>query len=236
VPSFFETVLDTATEVGVQINGGNSSTENDVVTLELELDADAIEVKIWGDINPLDPANSEFGEDEASAPWITASPSFLVALTTNPGKKQLAARVKDDVWNEATDSDSIFLGEEVAIPARRGPSQRPKPLPGAPERKRKETQAHEVRVQSSGFRVGVSRAASASTAATSEGFEVRSSRQSPAASTTSESSGFRLSTSARSYIRSEGARSSVIVGAATTARIERRDDPDLAALTALDLL
>lgn len=117
----FLLTLDTVTHVAASVNGGKGTTEKPTVTLELALDPDAALVKIWGDINPLDPMNAGMGTTEGAAEWIEASADFLVALTTNPGKKELHVRVQDDVGNEATATASITLSGE-------GP-----PLPPEPE-------------------------------------------------------------------------------------------------------
>lgn len=134
MPSSFKVTLDTTTQLGVEINGGNSTTKNTTVTLELALDPDAVLVKVWGSINPLDPANAGFGETEEGAEWLPAESVFLVNTTTNGGQKTLHVRVQDDVGNEATDSASINLQVEGEIPPA-PPSQAPLPAGGAPEPK-----------------------------------------------------------------------------------------------------
>jgi hypothetical protein len=247
--STFEVTLDTQTQVGVAINGNNSTTESDIVTLELAFEEDVIEVKIWGDINPLDPANSEFGETEETAPWIPVSPSFLVHLTTSEGQKRLNARVKDDVWNEATGSDTIVLGEEVIIPGPPTPSQQPLPLPGRPEPRRVE--AEEVVVRSS-IRLRTRASVRTDSTVQGPGVRVRSGGAAVRVQTATDSDGFHISTRVRSYIRRDAtdpapasstapppkgsARSSLTVGAETSARINRGDGPTIEALDALDLL
>jgi len=129
----FTLTLDTQTSVEASINGGKADTESSTVTLELVLDADAALVKVWGTINPLDPANAGFGETEEGAEWIPAASSFLVHTTTNPGQKTLHVLVRDDVDNEAQDEASITLqGEGPPIPPPPRPSQAPSPAGGPP--------------------------------------------------------------------------------------------------------
>lgn len=110
--SSFKLTLDTVTHVEAAINGGKGFTEKPTVTLELALDPDVVLVKIWGDINPLDPMNAGMGTTEAGAEWLEATADWLVALTTNPALKELHVRVQDDVGNEATASASITLSGE----------------------------------------------------------------------------------------------------------------------------
>lgn len=129
--SSFQLTLDTVTSLAAKINGGKAATLSSLVTLELDLDTDAVEVKIWGDINPLDPGNAGVGETEAGAEWLPAKASFPLALTTNPAPKHLHVRVRDDAWNEATADASIQLGEEAPLPVPR--PQRPRPAKGKPE-------------------------------------------------------------------------------------------------------
>lgn len=111
----FRLTLDTVTHVEAAINGGKGTTEKPTVTLELTLDPDAALVKIWGDINPLDPMDAGMGTTEAEAEWLEATDDWLVALTTNPGPKELHVRVQDDVGNEATASASIVLSGETPV-------------------------------------------------------------------------------------------------------------------------
>lgn len=111
----FRLTLDTVTHVEAAINGGKGTTEKPTVTLELTLDPDAALVKIWGDINPLDPMDAGMGTTEGEAEWLEATDDWLVALTTNPGPKELHVRVQDDVGNEATASASIVLSGETPV-------------------------------------------------------------------------------------------------------------------------
>lgn len=132
----FRLTLDTVTHVAAAINGGKGFTEKPTVTLELALDPDAALVKIWGDINPLDPMNAGMATTEAGAEWLEATADWLVALTTNPGLKELHVRVQDDVANEATASASITLsGEGPPVPPVEPEPTHPQPLPasGGPE-------------------------------------------------------------------------------------------------------
>lgn len=131
----FLLTLDTVTHLAAAINGGKPETLNPTVTLELALDPDAAEVKIWGTINPLDPMNAGMGETEEGAEWMPATPDFLVALTTNLGLKELNVRVRDDVLNEAEAHSEIRLVSEEPppTPTPTPPSQQPEPAGGDPE-------------------------------------------------------------------------------------------------------
>jgi hypothetical protein len=142
--SSFLLQLDTSTHVAAAINGGNSSTELEAVTLELDADADVIEMKVWGAINVLDPGAAGVAETEEAAEWQDFSPSLLVNLSPNPGPKTLHVRVRDDVWNEATAAASIVLGKEVAAPVRpRTPG-----WPTPPKRQRRSRQQPVKRLRS----------------------------------------------------------------------------------------
>jgi hypothetical protein len=132
----FRLALDTVTHVAAAINGGKGFTEKPTVTLELALDPDAALVKIWGDINPLDPMNAGMATTEAGAEWLEATADWLIALTTNPGLKELHVRVQDDVGNEATANASITLsGEGPPVPPIEPEPTHPQALPasGGPE-------------------------------------------------------------------------------------------------------
>jgi hypothetical protein len=136
VSASFRLTLDTVTHVEAAINGGKGATSKPTVTLELALDPDAALVKIWGAINPLDPMNAGMGTTEAAAEWLEATDDWLVALTTNPGAKELHVAVKDDVENEARASASILLeGEGPPVPPVEPEPTHPAPLPatGGPE-------------------------------------------------------------------------------------------------------
>jgi hypothetical protein len=136
MPASFTLTLDTQAHVEAAINGGKSTTSQTIVTLELALDPDAALVKIWGDLNPLDPMNAGMGTTEAAAEWLEPSADWLVALTTNPGGKELHVAVRDDVDNEARASAAIILeGEGPPVPPVEPEPTHPEPLParGGPE-------------------------------------------------------------------------------------------------------
>lgn len=231
MPASFLVTLDRTTHIGLAINGGAGSTQLDTVTLELALDEDAVQVKIWGDINPLDPANSEYGETEADAPWITASPSFLVNLTTSPGSKNLSARVKDDVDNEAVATASIILGEEVAPPT--PPTQRPKPVPGKPEPPRPEPEMREVLASSSGVALTTSATVSVRTASRSRGVTTHSLTGLVQGRIATAPSEIEIATSVHPYTRTDVNRSTLVFRSAD-AGVGKRDDPAvIAALLAM---
>lgn len=124
--------LDTATSVAASINGSNSSTDSVTVTLALDADPDVIEVKVWGDIDPTNPANADYAETLGAADWIEFEESFVVVLNPAPGQKTLHVRVRDDVWNEADAQDSIVLGGEITPPAPERPAQHFPPTPPRP--------------------------------------------------------------------------------------------------------
>lgn len=229
--SFFELLLDTQTQLGVSINGGSANTLIDTVTLELAFDEDAIEVKIWGDINPLDPANEDYGETEEDAPWITVSPSFLVNVTTNPGQKRLSARVRDDVLNEEVATDTILFGEQTAVPV----TQRPTLLPGKPEPEPEPLEAEEVLVTSR-IEITSSAQVGAFMALSDQGPDIGNGGSVVEVSTATASEGFQIRTSVQSYITRDASPSTLTVGADTAATIRRGDGPTIEALDLLDLL
>jgi hypothetical protein len=136
--SSFVLTLDTVTHVAAQINHGAETTESSNVTFELELDADAAEIKVWGSIDPDSPLNTGLAETEGEASWMPATSSLLVALEAGQGPRVLHVRVRDDVLNEATASASIFVGESVTPPppppAAPIPGGAPEPFPAAPPR------------------------------------------------------------------------------------------------------
>lgn len=229
MPDSFILTLDRQTQVGVAINGGSPQTDLDTVTLELALDDDAVQIKVWGDINPLDPANSEYGETEEDAPWITPSPSLLVNLTTNPGQKRLSARVRDDVDNEAVGSATILFGEEVVPPAR-PPSQRPKPVPGKPTPPRPEPELREVRVRSAGVALTTSAAVAVRVASRHRGVTLLASPALIRGRAGTSSSRIQLSTSVQSYIKTDVKGTRRIQIGAEPAVLAKSADPVLLAL------
>lgn len=141
----FKLTLDTAAHVAAAINGGKPTTEVETVTLGLDGDADLIEMKVWGDINVLDPLAPGLSETEEGAEWQAFEPTLLLNLSQNPGPKTLHVRVKDDVWNEAVATASIVLGEEVAPP----PTPKPPGWPTPPRRRPERRQPTRKRTRSS---------------------------------------------------------------------------------------
>lgn len=131
----FKLALDTVTHLTAEINGGAESSPGSNVTLELGLDADAIEIKVWGQIDPDSPLNTGLGITEGEAAWMPATASLLVALEEGEGPRQLHARIKDDVWNEATATTSIFVGTPTPLPAPSRPGGRPAPPPREVQRR-----------------------------------------------------------------------------------------------------
>src|SRR5688572_24057252 len=130
MPSSFVLQVDTtAPSVGAAINAGAESTSTGVVSLAVTADADAYEVKVWGHIDPTDPANGSYGESEGGADWIEFDSPLAVRLAPGPGEKTLFVRVRDDVGNTSTvASDAITLVDAPVEPPR---PVRP-PLPGRP--------------------------------------------------------------------------------------------------------
>lgn len=233
MPGSFLVTLDRQTQIGVAINGGSGTTTNTTVTLDLDLDADAVLVKIWGDINPLDPANANYGETEATAPWIEADESFLVHLTTNPGAKNLSARVRDDVDNEAVGTDSIVLEVEGVEPEPgRPPRQRPKPLPGPPEPPRPEPEIAEVIGSSSGVALATSATAGVQTVSRDRGVTLQVLPDLVQGRVATVRSELQLATSVQNYVTTAvkpGRGGGFGLGAAPGS-VGKRDDPELLAV------
>jgi hypothetical protein len=238
VTASFKLTLDTVTHLTAAINGAKGTTENPTVTLELGLDPDAELVKVWGDINPLDPANSGFGETEEGAEWLPAASDFLVNLTTNPGGKALHVKVRDDVGNEAQAEASIVLGDGTTPPTPTPPPVHPAPLPanGPPEPEPVVHERRELVVQ-----------APAGAVRDRARVEVLSpARPSPSGAAPSRAaiSVMTIIAGAQPLTRVETSTRVRVVGlrqgaesAETTARLERRDDPEfIAALEALGIL
>lgn len=89
-------------------------------TLSLVTD-DAIEVRIWGDIDVTWPGNADFAESEQDAVWIPYSDTFTVRLDPG-GAKRLRVRARDSVWNETA---ALLL---VGTPAQTERPGRPAPI------------------------------------------------------------------------------------------------------------
>lgn len=94
-----------------------------LVTLNLTTD-DAAEVRVWGAIDPTDPANADYGETQGAAPWIPFDASLVVRVVTNGGTLYVQAR--DDVHNEGAavasviDTGGVTPPEPQPEPPRRG--------------------------------------------------------------------------------------------------------------------
>lgn len=59
---------------------------------------DVWQMKVWGDVNPMnDPA---FTPQEADAQWITYTEQVPITLSAGAGRKHLYARLRDDVGNQ----------------------------------------------------------------------------------------------------------------------------------------
>lgn len=112
----FKLTLDTTAAVTARINGGAGSTPNELVVLELDLEPDAAEVKIWGSVNTDNPLNAGLALDEASASWLTPTAAREVALSEGQGSKTLFVKVRDDVLNVGTASATIVVGTPTELP------------------------------------------------------------------------------------------------------------------------
>lgn len=218
--SSFVLTLDTVTHVTATINGGAESTQSSNVTLELGLDADALEMKVWGTIDPDDPMNAGLAQTEEEAPWISPEAVRLVALEAGEGMRRLQVRVRDDVLNEATATATIFIGVPSPPPA---PSPRPAgPMPPAPlRRERRQIEARSrLRVRGHG------RAAAHLVAA--------------AAVTSSSTASIRASTSSLSGVQTETAgavrarlRDGSSLATDTTWKLGKRPGDEMQAITVL---
>ena len=97
--SFFKVALDT-TVPALKVAGGRSSADSSLLLLSLTLD-DAVELRIWGDIQLGDPLNENFGTTKESANWIEATESLTVRIAAgSEGTFYIEAR--DAVWNLAS--------------------------------------------------------------------------------------------------------------------------------------
>lgn len=115
--------LDTSppANLTVSINGGETLTGDRSVTLTIgstDFDAghaDAVEMKVWGDLDPI------IAEDqilEADSIWQPFATTHNVALENSTGRKRVYVRARDDVGNEteaATDFIDLDLDNATVV-------------------------------------------------------------------------------------------------------------------------
>jgi hypothetical protein len=94
----------------VVLNGGDPATvSRDVSAAITSADADAVMVKIYGDVDDAH-APGSYRADEADAPWITLASPHSIRLSTGDGAKTVKIKLRDDVLNvsaEATDAINL---------------------------------------------------------------------------------------------------------------------------------
>jgi hypothetical protein len=96
VSSWVEVVLDTIPP-SLTVGGSQAAGNPSLLNLQLESD-DAVELRIWGEIDPTDPLNSRYAETEEAAEWFDFEEAPQVRLA--PGTSTVYVQVRDDVWNE----------------------------------------------------------------------------------------------------------------------------------------
>lgn len=98
--SSFVVELDTTPPASprLAIEGGVLSTGNRVVSVAIgTADADATEMKLWGDVDPTE--NSLIQVNEDASTWQLFRPDPIVVLAAGSGSKRISARLRDDVYN-----------------------------------------------------------------------------------------------------------------------------------------
>ena len=118
--SYTTITLDTTAPGGVtvSINGGDSLTTDDDVTLTIATsdgDTTGYQMKVYGDLDDA-AAPSEYRADEADAPWISYATSKSVRLAAGDGSKTVKIKIRDDVWNVSSEAtDTITLDATVPV-------------------------------------------------------------------------------------------------------------------------
>lgn len=147
--SFFEVTLDTtAPSLTIEVLQGN---EPGLLRVLLSTDAEAAEVRLWGSIDPTDPVtNAGYGEDEAGAQWLAREGAEELLVRVLPGETDLHVQVRDEVWNQSEVAD--FGAAPPEAPPTPGPSQRPRPASGVPEKPTPVTRSIRIRESKFGIR------------------------------------------------------------------------------------
>lgn len=118
--SFFEVMLDTQATLGLEFEAGP---QPNTIIIKLAADADTIEAKLWGSIDPTDPiTNGNYSETQGGAEWFEFDDELLVRVVGGEGQKTFSVQVRDDVWNESSIRTIQFgTPEEKVEPAERTP-------------------------------------------------------------------------------------------------------------------
>ena len=109
-------VLDTTPPASpaLLLDAGAATTGSQTVAVSLTTsDLDAVEMKVWGDVDPS--ADVAVQTSELASAWITYAQSKTVHLAAGDGRKYLYARLRDDVGNP-TVVFSDFIDLNTATP------------------------------------------------------------------------------------------------------------------------
>lgn len=137
--SFFEVTLDTtAPPLALEaVQGGSPG----LLLVKLLSDADASEFRLWGDIQPGQPENEGFAENEGEAEWLPFDDEITV-LALEQDVVNFHVQVRDEVWNAVTKTLEFSLTEAPPIQPTVPPIGQ-----GSPERRRPARRVIESRSQ-----------------------------------------------------------------------------------------
>lgn len=124
--SSFQLRLDTQTHLAVELEAGP---EPNTIVLRLLADADVEDFKVWGAIDPTDPGNSEYAENQGDAEWFSFREELTIRVAPGEGQKVFHVQTRDDVWNESA-IQTVKFGVS--------PEEKVVPTPGWPGGKREE--------------------------------------------------------------------------------------------------
>jgi hypothetical protein len=116
VASFFHIVLDTAGPADVTFDIGTGTVASRDRTAAISTSdgtTTGYQMKIWGDVDAAFDANIQ--PLEANAVWVAYATSKAVRLSTGNGSKTVSLKVRDDVGNETSTSDTVTLNTDVPL-------------------------------------------------------------------------------------------------------------------------
>lgn len=124
--SYFNLTLDTTgpSNPSILLNGGDTYTTAQLITATIGT-GDGVttgyQMKIWGDVDTSYNANIQ--ASEGASAWFTYGTSQEVKLATGDGTKTVYLKIRDDVYNESSQtSDQISLNTAVPVATITGPS------------------------------------------------------------------------------------------------------------------
>lgn len=116
--AFFNVVLDTTGPGGTSLvlaGGANYTAIRGITGTIATSDGDTTgyQMKIWGSVdNSID---SNIQTTEGASTWIAYSTSQAITLSTGDGLKTVNLKIRDDVWNESSTSDTITLDSTLPV-------------------------------------------------------------------------------------------------------------------------